>query len=158
MIRHTFRLVLIATGLALADTVALHAAAPSILLVDRPGQQRPIVIAGYEENAKLMHAIVDVTQVPTDALTGRSYVVVAMFWGPDWHQYLVDGKPLDALKLSDGNQHARFYPASQAAPALFVFELTGPFANTAQRVGRTRLVHESGLEMLKKHGVVLTPR
>lgn len=132
-------------------------AAPEIILFHGSALSKPIITTGWEHNAVLMEAVTQVTSVSEDALKNRPFIDVAMFWGPDWYQYLVARKPVDVLKPEQANQHARIYPATATAPALFVFDDHGPFGQSVIRTGRARAITANGLAMLKKVGVLTAP-
>jgi hypothetical protein len=128
-------------------------AAPDIILFHGPPLAKPVITTGFERNSVLMHAITQPVSISRDTLKDRPFVEVAMFWGLDWHQYLVQGKRLDGLKPDQANQHGRIYLATADAPALFVFDDTGQFGRSAAMVGLVRWITDDGLAMLKKHGV-----
>ena len=129
-------------------------AAPSIILFHGSRLPKPVFVADFKQNAVLMAAVTQAVNVREDTLTQRPFVEVAMFWGPDWHQYVVDRKPLDVLKPEDANQHGRIYPATDDADALFVFNGNEAASNTVRRIGLARWIDANGLSMLRTHSVI----
>jgi hypothetical protein len=109
-------------ALALVQASTLNAAAPRLALVSGALLERPVLIQDWDDTMRIMAGINNRASAPSDALTGRPYYELALFWGMEWVQYVNDGRPVTALKPEQANQHARFYPAVGMAPALVVFE------------------------------------
>jgi hypothetical protein len=68
---------------------------------------------------------------------------------------LASGVSLNAAaKPEEATQHARFYPAFGAAPALVVFrDEPGEMGESARRVGLTRSVEQMALDVFARYGL-----
>jgi hypothetical protein len=149
MIRRTHRVLLI-VGLTLlmAALVASPAvaAAPRLMMVYGPPLSKPIVLQDWRENLTVMVGL-ERTNIDPGELEGRPYLKMALFWGPRWVEYVEEGRPLDALRPEQANQHARFYPATEDEPALITFGSSkfGP--------GVIRRVEPEALAVLARHGI-----
>lgn len=109
---------------------------------------KPVVFSNWGENETLMVVANDDMSVLHARLKGRPFLRVAMFWGTEWVQYMRHHKPLSALRPSQANQSARFYPAYGSSPALFVFDsIPGPYTSLIRRI------RPKGLAVLVRHGV-----
>jgi hypothetical protein len=132
----------------------VHAAAPRLILVTGPMLKRPVLLESWDENMRLMLAVANPASVAAEALPNRPFHKVALFWGPEWAEYITKGRSVKALRPEQGNQHARFYPAVGSSPPLFVFEdIPGPLGEGARKVGLVRSVEQRGLDVLAKRGI-----
>jgi hypothetical protein len=102
-------------ALVLASTV--EAAAPRYILVRGPGLKRPVLLENWEENLRLLVALVDAPRESRDALARRARFDLALFWG--WPERPRPTRPRDA------NQHGWFYPARGSLPAVIDLRVNG---------------------------------
>jgi hypothetical protein len=138
----------------LASALSVSAAGPRLILVTSPLLERPAVLKNWEENVRLLGAVANPTIVEAGTLAGRPFYSLALFWGPEWAQYIDDGGSVTAVRPEQANQHARFYPAAGAAPALFVFEdQPGAAGHGVRIVGLVRAIDREGLDVLAKAGL-----
>jgi len=149
MIRRIHRVLLI-VGLVLLVTALVAspavAAAPRLIMVYGPPLSKPIILRDWQENLTVMLKMKR-TNIDPGELEGRSYLKMALFWGPRWVEYVEEGKPLGALRPEQANQHARFYPATGDEPALITLGSSkfGPRS--------IRRVEPEALVVLARHGV-----
>jgi hypothetical protein len=135
--------VLIAAGLA----IPVFAAAPRIMIIYGGTLTQPIILVDWQENLQLMSSVSDVAQVTPADLAQRPYFQVAMFWGPDWVQYIDDGHDPTTLRPDQATQHGLLYPGYGAAPPIFQFDsIPGPGPLTRQ-------ITSQGIDILSHHGV-----
>jgi len=88
------------------------------------------------------------------ALAARPFYDLALFCGLKWVHYMDDGRSLTTLTADEANQHARFYPAVGAAPAVVVFQdEPGEFGANARRMGLIRAVDQMALDTFAKNGL-----
>ena len=138
----------------LASALSLSAAGPRLILVTGALLEGPTVLENWDDNVRLMGAVANPTTVEAGTLAGRPFYSLALFWGPEWAQYLNDGGSVAAVRPEQANQHARFYPAVGAAPALFVFEdQPGAAGHGVRMVGLVRAIDRGGLDVLAKAGL-----
>lgn len=154
MIHRTYGALLTGVLILLASTVIASpavAASPWFMMFYGSPLSKPIVLKNSKgdfenfivlENTKVMY-------IEPESLDGRSYVKMALFWGPEWQRYRDEGKPVDALRPEQANQHARFYPTVDGADALIVID---PISVSGSSV-RVRRVEPEGLAVLARHGV-----
>jgi hypothetical protein len=101
--------------IALLSVAPLEAAAPRLMIVYGVPLQKPVLLSDWGEIFKMF------TSTPYETglnLDGRPFFEVALFWGPEWNDYVNEGKPLDKLRPEDGNQKSRLYPAFGDKPAV----------------------------------------
>jgi hypothetical protein len=134
-----------------------EAAAPRIMLWYGGLLPHPVILSNWTEDGYFAITGEEPTVTPEE-LEKRPYIQVALFWGPEWSQYIDAGKPLSALRPEDANQHGRFYPAFGNAPAVIVLCAfpEGPVC-LRQSVTQSFLVRESVtqsfLDMVARHGI-----
>ncbi|MBA3441597.1 MAG: hypothetical protein H0T92_17190 [Pyrinomonadaceae bacterium] len=127
--------------------IPVEAAAPRLLMIYGKQLPKPIILANWQENQRLMSAITEEAKVTPEELKGRPYLEVALFSGLEWVRYVDQGKPLDKLRPKQASQHGRFYPAvGDAAPIMTFKSLPGPGP-------LTRRVDAKGVEILAGHGI-----
>lgn len=128
---------------------ASPAAAPRIIMYygGELGDQRVYMVDWYE-NLALMLAMSDsLRTVPPGYRQGR-YVDIAMYWhGPTWEAHARDTTLLKTLRPEQGLK-SRLYLASGESRAFI--EASGSFAYI-----KYREISDSGLTILRKHGVPL---
>ena len=141
-------------AIVVASVVSLNAAAPRLILISGPLLERPILIEDWDDNARIMAGINERTVAQSEPLVDRPFFELALFWGLEWVQYANDGRPLAHLKPEQANQHARFYPAVGAAPALVVFrDEPGEMGENARRMGLIRPVEQMALDVFARYGL-----
>ncbi len=133
--------------LALAFAVPVEAAAPRLIMVSGPGLCQPVILDDLPENLDLMEAVAQAGEVKPEDLIGRPYLELGLFWGPEWVQYVDDGKPLDILSIEQASQYGRFYPALDYATAAIVIQSNPMGGGSSGRLG------SEGVEILARHGV-----
>jgi hypothetical protein len=138
------RLTLLAT--AAAATVGLvlaapaQAAAPNYILVSGQGLTRPVLLADWSQNAKLLLAVANAPRAREDAVAGlslRSRLDLAEFWA--W-----SGRPRPTSP-AQASQHGSFYPAHGSKPAVIVL--------TVQGIKVPRLAPTFVLTVFWQHGI-----
>jgi hypothetical protein len=116
--------------------------------------ERPVLIQDWDDTMRIMAGVNDRAIAASEAPTDRPYYDCALFWGMEWVKYISDGRPLFALKPEQATQHARFYPAVGAAPALFVYkDEPGEMQCTTQMMGLIRSVEQMALDVFTKYGL-----
>jgi hypothetical protein len=106
-----------ATAVALVVASAVEAAAPRYILVSGPGLKRPVLLGNWDENGRLLSALVNARRENRDALARRRRFELALFWG--WPERPRPRRSLDA------NQHGWFYPARGSSPAVVELRVNG---------------------------------
>jgi hypothetical protein len=143
-----------AVAIVLASVVNLSAAAPRIILVSGPLLERPILIQDWNDNMRIMGGVNNRAGAASEAPADRPYYEFALFWGMEWVQYINEGRPVAALRPEQATQHARFYPAVGAAPALFVYkDEPGEMQRSTQIMGLVRSVEQMALDVFAKYGL-----
>jgi hypothetical protein len=94
---------------ALALAAPAQAAAPNYILVSGPGLARPVLLADWDENLRLLSALVNAPTV-APRLAKRPRFDLAEFWG--W-----GGRP-KPTRPTQASQHGWFYPAHGSRPAV----------------------------------------
>jgi hypothetical protein len=112
---------LVALAMMLVVAAPAQAAAPNYILVSGPGITRPILMANWGENGKLLSALVDIPRAKgtPHGLADRPRFDLAMFWG--W-----GGRPRPT-RPSQANQHGWFYPAHHSKPPIIVIRVNGDY-------------------------------
>ena len=114
-------LLLMATVCAfLSGGTSLGAAGPRLILISGGGLERPIVLSDWQENMSFLQQLTTPQGPEPRQLAARPFLNVSLFWGPQWDEYLRDGRPLSELRPEQANQHGRFYPAVSGAAAATV--------------------------------------
>jgi len=84
--------------------------------------ERPVFVT----DTMVVHDLEKPTSLRAGEFRDRSYLEVAMFWGPAFKQYLDGQKPLSELTLDQAGQHGRLYPAVGDAPAVLLQTIPNP--------------------------------
>ena len=138
----SFMLALLVAGAAVRPAAA---AAPRLLMIYGGPLAKPVILDNWAENGSVFGDEMP-TIKPAD-LEGRPYLKLALFGGPRWRDYVDAGKPLDALRPEDANQHGRFYPPfGGAAPLITLDSIPGPG-------WPVRRVEPRGIAMLVRHDI-----
>lgn len=150
MIRRPHRILLtsmFALLVALVFVSPAAAAAPWFIMVYGASLPRPVILKDWQENLEFMLASTEEAKVTVTELRGRPYLELAFFWGPEWAQYVKEGKPVDALRQEQANQHARLYlPIGSKRPILAFDNIPGPGS-------LTRWVEPKAFDILARHGI-----
>jgi len=140
--------------IVLASVASLDAKGPRLVLISGPLLTRPILIEDWMDTSRLTAGINERADQEPKALADRPVYELALFCGMKWVTYVDDGRPLTTLTADQANQHARFYPAVGAAPAVVVFQdEPGEFGETARRMGLIRAVDQMALDTFAKYGL-----
>ena len=132
-------------------TATAFAAAPRLILVDRGGLSRPIVLTDWFENGTLLSEWKLARPARHTRLRCRPAYRLSFLWGPEWNDYVSSGKPLRALRPRETEFHGRFWPAWRGTKALFT---PGPGVVLGVKVATSKQ-----LRILRRHGVrVRAPR
>ena len=100
----------------------------------------------FGENMAFMGAIVEPATMTRDAMAGRSFMEVALYWhNPTWEPYATDTALLKTLRPEAG-QPARLYLGEGQHPPLFDYHSAG--ANPGLRT-----IAPTGLDILRRHNV-----
>jgi hypothetical protein len=133
---------------ALCLAPAADAAAPRIIMVTGPGLDEPVFFSDQWENLDLMVAfqrgreLDEGRVVDPNALRGRPYFGLWLYWGDtQWEPYVSEGR-LAELRREQANQYGRFYPAFGRRDA--VMSLDSPGSRKATR---------KLLNILARHGI-----
>jgi hypothetical protein len=115
--------VVLAAALALAP--AAEAAAPRFMMLSGLGLKKPVVLADWNENLRIMRECSKARIIPAPQLRNRSQYRVGEFWGPEWTTFLDAGGSPGDLKPSQANQLGAFYPAKGRLPAVIRIMVNG---------------------------------
>lgn len=127
--------------------IPVYAAAPRLMMIYGGTLVRPIILSDWQENGRLLAAITEEVKVISEELAQRPNFQVALFWGPEWAQYMEEGNSPRTLRPEQANQHGRFYPAFGDGDPIFRFDsIPGPGP-------LTRKVKPEGIEILSHYGV-----
>lgn len=102
----------------------------------------PVYLDDWRENGSMLPSASDV-QVSADALAERPFLNLALFWGPDWQDY-VDSGELSSLQANQANQYGRFYPAVGDLPPVITLDGSGQ---------PPRVLGSDGIVVLERHGI-----
>ena len=91
-----FLVILVLAGIVLATPA--EAAAPRLVMIYGKQLPKPIILADWQENMRLMAAITEQARVTPEELKRRPYLKLAFFWGLEWVRYVDQGKPIDKLR------------------------------------------------------------
>jgi hypothetical protein len=94
------------------------AAAPRLILVDRGGLSRPIVLADWSENGTLLTEWLRAHPTSHARIRCRPAYRLSFMWGPEWNENVDSGKPFRAIRPRDTDAHGRFWPAWRGHSAL----------------------------------------
>jgi hypothetical protein len=119
---------------------AAQAAGPRFIMISGLDLKRPVVLADWNDNLRIMTEAAKARVIPATELRQRPHYRVGEFWGPEWLT-----RTPDELKLSQANQFGEFYPARAGKPAAIRIVVNGIYL--ARRAGPVLL------SALKKHGV-----
>lgn len=135
----------IAASIHLTVLSPAAAAAPRLMMAYGPPLTRSVLFSDWHEIAEFMPD--EAMNVTPDELSGRAYITFALFWGIDWVRYADSRRSLAELRPEQGNQQARFYPATSDAPAIFWSNSVGSQGPFVHRL------ESRSLEILAKHGI-----
>lgn len=150
MLRLRYRLtLLLIVGIVCAfSTIPVHAAAPRLAMIYGAPLRHPVILDVWQEQVDLVGG--DMAGLIREDLDGRPYLDVALFWGPEWSEFVESGKPLGELRPEQANQSGRFYPAvGDAGPVIML----GQFEDPQSSVGQIRKIRAEALQVLARHGI-----
>jgi hypothetical protein len=143
---NTALVVALFTGIVFAKYA--DAAAPRLIMVYGSPLTKPVILSNWRENLEFMASITQQSSVTPEELRRRPYLKLALFWGPEWAEYVEEGKPIDKLRPEQGNQQGRFYPAVGHASPVVTLDMP------AGSVGPSwREVRKEGIRVLLKYGI-----
>jgi hypothetical protein len=124
MIRQVINRIMFTGTIVLLVTVVFvgsaRAAAPRLIMVYGLCLSKPVILDDWAENGQIL-GVEESNIRPTD-LSNRPYFHLALFWGPEWDQYMREGKPLQKLHTDQANQYGRLYPAVGSENPIIVIE------------------------------------
>ena len=126
------------------------AAAPRLIMVYGSPLTKPVILSNWRENLEFMSSITQESSVTPEELRRRPYVKLALFWGPEWAQYVEEGKPIDRLRPEQANQQGRFYPAVGRAGPVVTLDMPPGSVGPSWRQ-----VREAGIRILLKYGIAV---
>jgi len=80
----------------------------------------PVVLTNWDETASMLQQLGPRKPLLVAQLEGRPFLQVSMFWGPQWKQFMEDGRPVASLRHEQGNEFGRLYPATGNEPAVLI--------------------------------------
>jgi hypothetical protein len=123
-------------------------AAPRIIMLYGGALDRRLYLTRFPENLQFMSAVAEPATLTRDALRGRPFIEVALYWhGPTWEPYATDTALLKTLRPEAG-QPARLYLGKGRLPPLFDYYSAG--VNSGLRT-----IDPAGLAILKRHKVII---
>jgi hypothetical protein len=137
--------VTVIAALAGLMTATAYGAAPRLILVDRGGLAKPVVLADWSENGTLLSQWLLAHPARDPRLRCRPALRLSFMWGPEWNDYVDSGMSLGAIRPRDTEFHGRFWPAWRGRRALFD---PGHGVLVGARVATT-----TQLRILQRHGV-----
>ena len=99
---------------------SLHAAFPRLIMVSGGALKSPVVMTDWDLTAKMLQNLGASKSVPVAQLEGRPFLQVSMFWGPQWKQFMDDGRAVASLRPEQANEFGRLYPAVGNQPAMLI--------------------------------------
>ncbi len=134
------------TGIVFAKHA--DAAAPRLIMVYGSPLRKPVILGNWRENLEFMSSITQQSSVTPEELRRRPYLRLALFWGPEWAQYVEEGKPIDKLRPEQANQQGRFYPAVGHASPVVTLDMPPGSVGPSWRQ-----VREGGIRILLRYGI-----
>ena len=108
---------------------------------------QPVVLADIDQNAAILGSPAQMDR--DDALSERPSFEVALFWGPEWLEFLESGEFPNALNPDQANQHGKFYPATGSDEAVLALEAPSILAPTPP----VSQPSPEGLQILEAQGI-----
>jgi hypothetical protein len=99
---------------------SLHAAFPRLVMVSGGALTAPVVLTDWAETAEMLQHLGPSRPVAGTQLEGRPFLQVSMFWGPQWKQFMDEGRPVASLRHEQANEFGRLYPATGSRPAVLI--------------------------------------
>jgi hypothetical protein len=116
---------------ALVFVASASAAAPRYIRVSGPGLAKPVLLAGFKQNLRIMLGVDNGRELPASTvLRGRPRLEFTLFWAWKGPAPQSDRPPATPACLSAGAgqpclQHDWFYPANHGRPAVTDFIYNG---------------------------------
>jgi hypothetical protein len=140
----TVRAMVLAIVLALELAGSASAAAPRLIMVDGKALDGLVLMRDHEDVFELYQEFFDGQPVARSALTGRHSLRLGLFWDDRlWEPYVEQGR-LEELRFEQANTVGRFYPATDAEPALVDVPGHGHWP---------KMANGAALRILEAHGV-----
>jgi hypothetical protein len=154
------RIAVVAFLAVLALTTSVHAAFPRLIMFSGGSLRSPLVMTDWPALAAFLQGLPEPLSIPEEALSGRPFLQVTMFWGPQWKAYMDEGKSVSALRPEQGNEHGRFYPATANASAVLLltgapnyFDTPRPVPVELQAFSKGHVLDANSLRLLERAGV-----
>lgn len=135
---------LLAVAVFLASASVARAAAPRIVIISGKPLTHQVVISDWRRIFMIVEGLAGAHPAPRIQLTHRPRLRFAMFWGPQWNEYLSSGKLAAALRPRQADQFGSFYPAWHGRPAMIDLPWAGQWP---------RPLSARALTILRRHGV-----
>ena len=99
---------------------------PWFIVVHDQKLAAPILIRDAEDLKQLMFgttrsASVDSVDATGERLKSRPSIEVALFWGPEWRDFLAQGGDPSTVAVEKASQAGRIFLADESEPAIFLF-------------------------------------
>jgi hypothetical protein len=137
-------LTLVAVAAAALTAATAHAAAPRIVIFSGKPVAHQVVVSNWLSILRVVDQVAPAPVARDADLAGRPHLKVSMFWGPQWSEYLSEGKRASSLRPSQADQFGRFYPAWHGKPAVIALPWVGRWP---------RVVPSKALVLLDRFGV-----
>jgi hypothetical protein len=151
-------------GASLVWGASLHAAFPRLVMVSGGALEAPVVMTDWALTADLLQNLGAQKPVPVAQLEGRPFLHVSMFWGPQWKQFMDEGRPVSSLRHEQGNEFGRLYPAVGPQPAMLIlggapraFDKTATPPTALSDYGHAYELTAVPIEILKRAGIPIGP-
>jgi hypothetical protein len=153
--RRTLATILVMFAMLVTWTSRVSAIGPTVLMFYGDPLKKPVMVTGAD--AALFDNLVGSATIGAGDTTGRSFITVALFWGPVSNP-ANNGVALANLKPEMAMQHGRFYAATATKPALLLVtqftksvQSTVPTAESVYTGGGS--VSPAALAALKRLGI-----
>lgn len=154
------RLAGVAGLVAIALGTSVHAAFPRLIMFSGGALKTPMVMTDWPASSAFLQSLQESRSIPEQTLSGRPFLHVTMFWGPQWKKYMDEGRPVSALRPEEGNEHGRFYPATASEPAVLLltgaprqFDRASPVPGDTGAFSRGHVLDARSLGMLERAGI-----
>ena len=140
------------------DTGGVVAAAPTFTIVHGPQLEARVVLDNTESFAFDFGTILE--ESPS-GLEARPFLTFSFFWydpyiSPSWREFLDAGGDPHTVDPLEGNQEARLYFGTEAAPPIFAYQNKNPGGWPVRSSEFVRRLGPHPLAILAAHGVPLS--